>query len=163
RAVPSRQLLPPDPRHHPGLHAFALQDVLERQGIDHGGQHAHVVGGHAVHPLLAGHRAAHDVPAPDHQADAGAQLVYRLDLIAQAIDHPEVDPEAALPSHGLPRQLDERAAVLEAGHQASPSWKRTNRRTTTFSPTLPDTALTSCPTVCLSSFTKGCSSSTRSS
>ena len=36
---------------HPGVDADLLEDVLEGEGVDDGGQHAHVVRGDAVHAL----------------------------------------------------------------------------------------------------------------
>jgi hypothetical protein len=41
----------------------------ERQRIDDGGQHAHVIGGDAIHVLGRGGDAAEDIAAAHHHAD----------------------------------------------------------------------------------------------
>jgi hypothetical protein len=47
---------------HPRVHARALERVLHRERVHDGREHAHVVGGPAVHALLARRHAAEDVP-----------------------------------------------------------------------------------------------------
>ena len=46
-----------------------LERVLERQRIQHRRDHAHVVGGGAVHALAAGGESAPDVAAADDDGD----------------------------------------------------------------------------------------------
>ena len=53
---------------HARRHAGVLERVLQRQGVDHRGEHAHVVAGRAVHAAGAGGQAAKDVAAADHDA-----------------------------------------------------------------------------------------------
>ncbi len=60
----------PDGGHDPGVDADLLQNVLEREGVDDGGQHAHVVGGDPVESLAAGGGPANDVAAADHERQA---------------------------------------------------------------------------------------------
>ena len=57
----------PDGGHDPGVDADLFQHVLERQRVDDGGQHPHVVGGDPVEPFPAGGGPADDVAAADHQ------------------------------------------------------------------------------------------------
>ena len=57
--------------------ALLLERVLQRQRVDDRGQHAHVVGGGAVHAAGAGGDAAEDVAAAD---DDGRLDAERLDL-----------------------------------------------------------------------------------
>ena len=54
---------------HPGVDAALLQRVLQRQGVDHRRQHAHVVAGDAVDAAVAGGDAADDVAAADDDRD----------------------------------------------------------------------------------------------
>ena len=55
-----------DRRLHPGVDALLFQRVLQRQRIDHRREHAHVVGGDAVHLLgLLGDAAKEISPAHD--------------------------------------------------------------------------------------------------
>jgi hypothetical protein len=43
-----------------------FERVLEGQGVEHGGQHSHVIGGGAVHPLRRRGHAAVDVAGAHH-------------------------------------------------------------------------------------------------
>jgi len=45
--------------------ALLLECVLQRKRVDHGREHAHVVGGRAIHAACAGRNAAEDVAAAD--------------------------------------------------------------------------------------------------
>ena len=65
-----RELLHADGRHDARVDALSLEHVLHGQRVDDGAEHAHVVGGDAVHAHLGEQRAAHDVAAADHEADA---------------------------------------------------------------------------------------------
>ena len=76
-----RQLFHANRRHHPRIDALLLQDVLQRQCIDYGREHPHVVGGHTIHPLLARRRAAQNVAAADHEAELHARRGNGLQLI----------------------------------------------------------------------------------
>ena len=60
--------------------ADVLQGVLERQGIDDRREHAHVVGGGAVHALGAGRKAPEEVAAADDDARLDAELLNFADL-----------------------------------------------------------------------------------
>ena len=135
-----------DRGHDPGIDADALQHVLEREGVDHRRQHAHVVGGDPVESLAAGRGAADDVPAADDQAEPDAQRMDRLDLLGERLDDPEIQAHALLAAQRLAGELEQGAGVGE-GHQDSPILNRANRRTCTASPTLPETSLINCPTV----------------
>jgi hypothetical protein len=56
-------------------HAEALERVLQRQGVDHRGQHAHVIGGHPVHAGLGQTGTAENVAPADHHADLHTQAI----------------------------------------------------------------------------------------
>ena len=57
---------------HPGLDALLLQEVLQRQAVHHGAEHAHVVGAGAVHAALLELGAAEEVAAADDDGDLHA-------------------------------------------------------------------------------------------
>ena len=57
--------------------ALLLERVLQRQRVDDRRQHAHVVGGRAIHAARAGRDAAEDVAAAD---DDGGLDAHALDL-----------------------------------------------------------------------------------
>ena len=67
---------------HPGGLALLLEGVLEGQGVDHRAQHAHGVGGGAVHAAARPGGAAPDVAAADHdgQLEAAALLARAISL-----------------------------------------------------------------------------------
>ena len=57
-----------------------LQGVLQRDAVDHGGQHAHVVGRGAVDAQFAGADAAEEIAAAGDDGDLHSQVVDFLDL-----------------------------------------------------------------------------------
>ena len=63
-----------------------LEHALHGEGVHHRGEHAHVVGGGALHAAVAGADAAPEIAAPDHQPDLDAGLVGFFDLIGHALD-----------------------------------------------------------------------------
>jgi len=110
--------LHPDRGHHPGVEPFALQDILEREGVDHRPEHPHVIGGDAVHPHLRDLRSADDVPPADHQPDLRPEVADRLDLLRELPDRVEIEPEALLPGEGLTGELEQDPRIGEGGHRA---------------------------------------------
>ena len=61
-----------DRGHDPGRDAGPLERVLQRQAVHHGGEHADVVAGRAVHAAGRGRQAPEDVAATDDDADLDA-------------------------------------------------------------------------------------------
>ncbi len=111
------ELLHADRRHHPRLDPPPLEGVLEREGVDHGGEHPHVVGGDAVHPLLRRLRPPHDVATADHEPERDAALVHLADFVGNVLHRRPPDPEAALAREGFARELEQDPAVSQiAGH-----------------------------------------------
>ena len=66
---------------HPGVNANLLERILESQGVDDGGQHAHVVGNHAVQLKALAAAAAPDVAAAHHDADLDFVFVGCFDFV----------------------------------------------------------------------------------
>ena len=66
---------------HPGRDVALLERVLQRQGVDDRGEHAHVVAGHPVDPLLARRHTADDVAAADHDRELDAEAMHLGDLV----------------------------------------------------------------------------------
>ena len=58
---------------HPGLDALLLEEVLQRQAVHDGAEHAHVVGAGAVHAALLQLGAAEEVAAADDDRDLDAR------------------------------------------------------------------------------------------
>ena len=117
-------LLHADRGHDARVDALALEHVLHGDRVDHGAEHAHVVGGDAVHPGLRELRAAHDVAAADHHADRGAGLGHGDDFVGEATHRVEVVPEALVSGECLAGELEEDARVFQLWHsaQTSPNW-----------------------------------------
>ena len=71
-----------------------LERVLQRQRIQDGGEHAHVVGGGAVHALAAGRQPAPDVAAADDDRDLRRRCAStRLIWLARLCDDGGIDAE----------------------------------------------------------------------
>ena len=72
-----------------------LERVLERQRVDDGRQHAHVVGGGAVHALGARRQSAKQVAAADDDRRLHAELLDFADVDGDAAGDCRVDSETA--------------------------------------------------------------------
>src|SRR5262249_54440799 len=157
-----------DGRQHARLQSRFLEGVLQRQRIDDGGEHAHVVGGGAVHPSDARGDAPEDVAAADDDGDLDAEPDHFKHLGGDTVEHRRIDAVALPPGQTLPGELRDARAVrggLGAGtrrprYPPSPTWKRAKRRTTIRScvcALTPSTrSFTFVPPV--ASLTNGCSS-----
>src|SRR5215475_158692 len=79
--------------HDAAIDASFLNSVLQRDGVDHGGKHAHVVGGNAVHidGLLG--NSAKEVTSPHHDADLAAQGMYGCKLFGYFVNENSVNSE----------------------------------------------------------------------
>ena len=99
-----------------------LQGVLERQGVDHRGEHAHVVAGHAVDAAVARGQAADDVAAADDDGDLHPQGVDVADLVGDRRHHRLVDAEGLRAHQGLARELEQDPPV--DGHGRGLAWLR---------------------------------------
>ena len=122
-----RHLVHGNGAHYPGGHPGFLQGVLEGQGVDHGGQHAHVVGHGPVDPLGAGFQAPEDVAAAHHDADFHLQVNHVLDFPGDGSQGGGVQAEFLLPGQAFAAHLEEDAAIFEGSrcHAAlayAPTW-----------------------------------------
>ena len=84
-----------------------LERVLQRQGVDHRGEHPHVVAGHPVDALVAGRDAADDVAAADHDRQLDAEPVDLGDLVGDPARPPRLDAEALRAHQGLAGELEQ--------------------------------------------------------
>ena len=98
------------------MQPFFLQGVLQGDAVDHGGQHAHVVGGGAVDAQLAGPDAAEKIAAAGDDGDLDSQVVDFLDLGSDAADDVMVDAERVLALQGFAAELQQdRACTWRLG------------------------------------------------
>ena len=91
--------------------ADLLERVLEREGVDDGREHAHVVGGRTVHALRAGRQTAEQVAAADDDGGLHAELLDPADFAGDLRGDGRIDPERLFAHERLARELEEHAAV----------------------------------------------------
>ena len=98
-----------DGGHDAGRLGHLLEGVLQRQGVDDGGEHPHVVGVGPVHAFARSRVPPPDVAAPDHDGDLGAQLEAGLGHLGSHAGHDRpVDPVAeGAVGERLPRKLQD--------------------------------------------------------
>jgi hypothetical protein len=96
--------------------AQPLEAVLQRQRVEHGREHARVVGGRAVHALGRRGHAPVEVPGADHDRDLDPVLVDVDDLGRDRLHGLKVDAVLARPHQRLPGQLEEDAMERRLRH-----------------------------------------------
>ncbi len=114
---------------HACVQAQAFERVLHRERVHHGGEHAHVVAGDAVHAGAREARAAEDVAAADDDGDLHAHRVDLADLAGDALEHRRVDAVVRDAHQGFAAQLHQDAPVARcvlghscvAGRQQDPA------------------------------------------
>ena len=82
--------------------ALLFERVLQRQAVDDGRQHAHVVAGGAVDRKRFLARAAKDVAAADDDGHLHAQVVHFLHFAGNAVDGFGVNAESLRTLKGFP-------------------------------------------------------------
>ncbi|CAB4836753.1 unannotated protein [freshwater metagenome] len=91
------------PRRLPEL----FEGVLQRQCIDHRGEHAHVVGLGAIHARAGTGHATPDVAPADHHGDVDREGLAQLDnVLGDLADHNAVDARARGSGESLTRELE---------------------------------------------------------
>jgi hypothetical protein len=111
-----------DRRLHAGERAGLLERVLQRQPVQHGGQHAHVVAGRPVHALGGAGQPTVDVAAPDDDRDLDAAIVGLLHLPRDRRDAVRIGAVVEVAHERLARQLEQDAAEGGQGTLYSPTW-----------------------------------------
>ncbi len=97
------------------VEARLAQCILQGHGVHDRRQHAHVVGGGAVHAGGGAGQAAEDVAAADDHADLDAEGHDRAELADDARNRLPVDAIGIIAHQGLARQFDE-DALVGSGH-----------------------------------------------
>jgi len=83
-----------------GDHPQGFERILHGQGVDHRGQHAHVVDRRLLDRRVLGDgAAANDVPAAHHQAQLDLQVDDELDLFRQSMEGHAVNAARAPGRH----------------------------------------------------------------
>ena len=96
-----------DRRLHARVHADLLERVLQRQRVEDGREHPHVVGGRAVHPRRRAGHAAVDVAGADDDRDLDAAVVDLLDLLGDGGHALGIGPVLQRAHQGLAGELEQ--------------------------------------------------------
>ena len=100
-----------DGGHDAAVEAQLLDGVLQGDGVDDGGEHAHVVGGDAVHVDGLLGDAAEEVSSADDDADLAAEGVDGGDLCGYFVNENGVDAETFACSQGFSGEFEEDSFV----------------------------------------------------
>ena len=76
-----------DRRLNPGGNAERLEHALDGEGIHHGGEHSHIIGGGPLHTALARAHPAPKISATYDHGDFQPRLVGLFDLFGQIFDN----------------------------------------------------------------------------
>jgi hypothetical protein len=112
-----------DRGHDPRLNLQLFERVLQCQCIEDRGDHAHVIGSGAIHPLAAGCQSTPDVAAADDNRRFNAMLDDTFDLPGKPVNDERVDPLRRIPHHRLAAELQEDSSVGLWFHDPSPMWR----------------------------------------
>ena len=82
-----------------------LERVLQRQPVQHGREHAHVVAGRSVHALGRGRQAAVDVAAANDDRDLDAAAVNGRDLLRDRLTRSGSVPYSSSPISASPESF----------------------------------------------------------
>ena len=110
------ELLHADGRHDARVDGLALEHVLDREGVDDGAEHAHVVGGDAVHARFREQRPADDVPAADHHAERCTRRHDGGHLVGDPADGVEVPAHTLLSGECFAGDLEQYSRIFKIGH-----------------------------------------------
>src|SRR6266481_4485532 len=93
--------------HNTGEHTLLFEGILQSERVDHGGQHAHVVGGNAVHIAgLLGH-AAKEVSSAYYNGDLRPQFVNFSDFARNLVNTAGFNPKTFVASQGLTGKFEQ--------------------------------------------------------
>ena len=96
-------------RLHSRIDALLFQRILQCQRIDHGREHAHVIGGNPVHLFrLLGH-APEKIPSAHHDRDLNPQRSHVRQFGGDFVDTKRVNAKALGRGEGLAGELEQNA------------------------------------------------------
>ena len=96
---------------NPGRNTGLLEAVLEGDGIHHRGEHAHVVGGGAVHAGGRSFEAAEDIAAAHHDGQLGPFGHHAGDVLGNGLNDRWINPIALLAHQRFAAEFEEHALV----------------------------------------------------
>jgi hypothetical protein len=101
-----------DRGHHSRGHTLFFERVLKREGVDHRGEHPHVVRRHAIHVLSRGRHAAKKVPATYYEANLNAAASHFGNFSRQCGNTRRIHAEGPFARQHLTAYFEENASVF---------------------------------------------------
>ena len=111
-------------RLHPGDDALVFEDVLERQGVQDGGQHAHIIRARAFHALGGPGKPPEDVAAADDDCDLHPETGDLLHLGRDRVENGVINAVSLLAHESLTGELKENSLVSGTGHNYKNEWAK---------------------------------------
>ena len=105
---------------YPRRHALLFQHGLYGQGVDHRGQHAHVIPRRLVDARFDTLSAAEDVSAAHHQTHRNAQAGHFHDLVAEVTHKVEIDTALSFFFERFPAEFQQDALIYGIRQGAYP-------------------------------------------
>lgn len=96
--------------------APVFQHILHGQGIQHSGQHTHVVGGGTFHSPGRTGKSTENIAAADDQGHLDAKIQDSTEFLADRGNGIRVYAEMLVAGEGFTAQFDQNALVLEISH-----------------------------------------------
>ena len=115
---------------HASRHAVFFKPVLEREGIDDGREHAHVIPSRPLDAALASSQAAKNIAATDDDDDLDAELAHLANLSRHVVDRFRADADAGLASQRFATQLEQDTAIfriIRLGHKRVAKCRKNER------------------------------------
>jgi len=106
-------LLHLDRREHARLHVAALERVLQRERVEDGRQHPHVVGRRPIHSAAGAGDAAKDVAAADDDGDLSSEGVKIGDFSGDVVEDVGLDAELLPAEQGFAAELEQDTAEAQ--------------------------------------------------
>ena len=114
-----RDLIHFDGGHHAGVDILFFERVLQSQRIDDGGEHAHVIGGNAVHVFRLVGDAAEEVATTHDNRDLNAEAVHVRQLGGDFVDAGGIYAESLPGCQGFTGDLEQDAFENWSRHEES--------------------------------------------
>src|SRR3954453_7668037 len=112
-----RDLIHLDGRLHAGVHALLFKGVLQGKGVQNGGEHAHVIGGNAVHGAGLLGDAPKEIAAANHNGDLHAEGFHVRQFGGYFVNAEGIYAKALVGCQGFPGQLEQDALEDRLRHR----------------------------------------------
>src|SRR5438094_1204193 len=105
-----------DCRLHPGIDALFLERVLQSERVNHSCQHAHVIGGNAVHVARLLRHSAKEVAAAYHDGNLDSQRMHVGEFSGNLMNPGRLNSESLTRGQRFPREFEKDAFKDWGGH-----------------------------------------------